>query len=157
MTATDWTNERVERLRALWLEGHSASAIARTLGDGATRSAVLGKLHRLGVRRPVAATPRHAAAPSKPARLAPPKRRSAAPRAQPGRPTVSPEPLTPLATLLSVRQGGCRWPCGEPGSNGLPVCGRPVSRGAYCACHAAVSYLGRRPTSLLSLAGLSEG
>ena len=45
-----WTDARVATLRKLWTEGHSASQIAKQLG-GVTRSAVLGKLHRIGAPR----------------------------------------------------------------------------------------------------------
>ena len=44
-----WTEERVERLSRLWLEGRSASQIAGELGEGVTRNAVIGKVHRLGL------------------------------------------------------------------------------------------------------------
>jgi GcrA cell cycle regulator len=43
-----WTDERVETLRAMWVEGKSASQIAKELG-GVTRNAVIGKVHRLGL------------------------------------------------------------------------------------------------------------
>ena len=41
-----WTDERVELLKQLWTEGHSASQIADRLG-GVSRNAVIGKVHRL--------------------------------------------------------------------------------------------------------------
>jgi GcrA cell cycle regulator len=44
-----WTDERVERLSALWLGGRSASQIAAELGEGVSRNAVIGKVHRLGL------------------------------------------------------------------------------------------------------------
>ncbi len=44
-----WTDERVEHLSRLWLEGRSASQIAAALGAGLTRNAVIGKVHRLGL------------------------------------------------------------------------------------------------------------
>ena len=44
-----WTDERVERLSRLWLEGLSASQIAADLGEGVSRNAVIGKVHRLGL------------------------------------------------------------------------------------------------------------
>jgi GcrA cell cycle regulator len=68
-----WTEERVEQLRKLWLEGLSASQIAGVLGDGITRNAVIGKVHRLklsGRAKPVSAAPRARPAP----RPAPPRR-----------------------------------------------------------------------------------
>lgn len=42
----NWTEERVELLKQLWAEGHSASQIAVKMG-GVTRNAVIGKAHRL--------------------------------------------------------------------------------------------------------------
>src|SRR5437899_1237256 len=44
-----WTDERVDQLKTLWTEGLSASQIARVLGEGITRNAVIGKVHRLGL------------------------------------------------------------------------------------------------------------
>ncbi len=44
-----WTDERVELLSQLWLEGRSASQISAVLGAGLTRNAVIGKVHRLGL------------------------------------------------------------------------------------------------------------
>ncbi len=43
-----WTDERVELLKKMWVEGQSASQIAKELG-GVTRNAVIGKVHRLGL------------------------------------------------------------------------------------------------------------
>jgi GcrA cell cycle regulator len=43
-----WTDDRVTVLKKLWLEGLSASQIAKQLG-GVTRNAVIGKVHRLGL------------------------------------------------------------------------------------------------------------
>lgn len=43
-----WTDERVELLKKMWIEGQSASQIAKELG-GVTRNAVIGKVHRLGL------------------------------------------------------------------------------------------------------------
>ena len=48
MTA-GWTEDRVGALKKLWLEGQSASQIAKQLGGGVTRNAVIGKVHRLGL------------------------------------------------------------------------------------------------------------
>ena len=44
-----WTDERVELLKKLWTEGLSASQIAGRLGNGVTRNAVIGKVHRLNL------------------------------------------------------------------------------------------------------------
>ena len=44
-----WTDDKVELLRQLWLDGRSASQISAALGHGLTRNAVIGKVHRLGL------------------------------------------------------------------------------------------------------------
>ena len=43
-----WTDERIDRLKAMWAEGSTASQIAEGLG-GVSRNAVIGKAHRLGL------------------------------------------------------------------------------------------------------------
>jgi GcrA cell cycle regulator len=43
-----WTDERIDRLKALWTQGMTASQIADELG-GVSRNAVIGKAHRLGL------------------------------------------------------------------------------------------------------------
>jgi hypothetical protein len=43
-----WTPERIETLKTMWAQGHSASEIAKGLG-GVTRNAVIGKVRRLGL------------------------------------------------------------------------------------------------------------
>ncbi len=56
-----WTDERVATLKKLWMEGLSASQIAGELGEGVTRNAVIGKVHRLklsGRAKPAASAPR---------------------------------------------------------------------------------------------------
>jgi len=74
-----WTDERVATLKKLWMEGLSASQIAGELGEGVTRNAVIGKVHRLklsGRAKPAASAPRArkprttSAAPSTPRRPA---------------------------------------------------------------------------------------
>ena len=79
MTA-GWTEDRVGALKKLWLEGQSASQIAKQLGGGVTRNAVIGKVHRLGLSG--------RATPSQPARTAAfrPARTRTTPPAQPSAP-----------------------------------------------------------------------
>lgn len=46
-----WTQERTETARKLWIEGKSASEIAKAIGD-VSRNAVIGKMHRIGAAGP---------------------------------------------------------------------------------------------------------
>lgn len=60
-----WTDERVELLKKLWMDGLSASQIAGELGEGVTRNAVIGKVHRLKLStraKPATSAPRPRAA-----------------------------------------------------------------------------------------------
>lgn len=43
----EWTDDVIDRLRALWLEGHSTAEIGRRLGI--SKNAVVGKAHRLSL------------------------------------------------------------------------------------------------------------
>jgi len=69
-----WTEERTERLKAMWTEGATASQIADELG-GVSRNAVIGKAHRLGLEaRPSPVKPgEEKETPKKAAKVAAPK------------------------------------------------------------------------------------
>ena len=151
-----WTEERVEVLKKLWAEGHSASQIAKELG-GVTRNAVIGKVHRLGLSG--RATPSRPV--KRPPRLARPK-----PRVQPDGSVVTPKPsrvaettlkssekaamlaaLPPqplsdgeAATILTLRDSMCKWPIGDPADPKFAFCGRKATCGPYCAEHAQLAF-----------------
>jgi GcrA cell cycle regulator len=142
-----WTDERVEVLKKLWLEGLSASQIAKQLG-GVTRNAVIGKVHRLGLSgraapsqptRPAFRTPR----PPRPASPAVTHRRAEAPRPEP-RPAPRPIPYVEepgTATVLTLGAHMCKWPIGDPASTEFTFCGRRAGdEGPYCVEHARVAY-----------------
>ena len=44
-----WTDEQIELLKTMWVQGKPASEIAMTIGSDVTRNAVIGKSHRLGL------------------------------------------------------------------------------------------------------------
>lgn len=114
-----WTEDRINQLKGLWPEGRSAETIARELGGGLTRDAVLGKVARLGLSR-------HSS--------------GARPGSQPRDRSGLQLPLDGMATILSVNRLQCRWPYGEPGTVDFSLCGRPPVRGAFCAAHSALAY-----------------
>jgi len=148
-----WTEDRVEVLKKLWAEGHSASQIAKELG-GVTRNAVIGKVHRLGLSgratpsRPVKRPPRLAR--PKPRVLADGTVKAPKPAAIPGLTAVAREEiehLEPLplddgetATVLTIRDSMCKWPIGDPADPKFAFCGRKANCGPYCAEHAKVAF-----------------
>jgi len=143
-----WTDERVETLKKLWLDGLSASQIAKQLG-GVTRNAVIGKVHRLGLSG--RATPSQ---PSRPAAFKaprPPRPISAPaprPRALEPKPAPLPAPRPPqipespgTATVLTLGAHMCKWPIGDPSSADFTFCGRRApEEGPYCEDHARLAY-----------------
>jgi GcrA cell cycle regulator len=156
-----WTDERVELLRKLWLDGLSASQIASELSNGITRNAVIGKVHRLGLsgraKAPAQATPRPR--PPKQIRSTPAPRQHApivrgnlafalAPRiveAQPQARVALEEVVIPMServTIMELRESMCRWPLGDPASPEFRYCGSeaPIGEGPYCTYHARVAY-----------------
>ena len=143
-----WTDDRVESLRKLWLDGLSASQIAKHLGGGLTRNAVIGKVHRLGLSgRATASQPNRVAfkpaRPPRPAAPTPPVLRRAEAIAPP-RPEPAPVAAveeTGSATVLTLDAHMCKWPIGDPSSDGFSFCGRGCQQGGpYCAHHAQLAY-----------------
>ncbi len=159
MTA-GWTEDRVGALKKLWLEGQSASQIAKQLGGGVTRNAVIGKVHRLGLsgRNKAAATPQlqKVRRPTRPAgstAATPPAPVNGAGFSH--APVQRPEPLTaqhepveeiviPFServTIMELRESMCRWPLGDPTTPEFRFCGQRAITGVpYCTHHARVAY-----------------
>jgi GcrA cell cycle regulator len=152
-----WTQERVELLRKLWLDGLSAAQVAAELGAGVTRNAVIGKIHRLGLaERGKAATaprPRAPRAPRTPAAESAARgpmimgnlALAAAPRIAPA-PVALPEEevvvqLSHRVTIMELRESMCRWPVGDPTTPEFRFCGGNADVGApYCRHHSGIAY-----------------
>ena len=136
----NWTDGAIEILKSMVADGHSAAEIARALGDGPTRSAVLGKIKRLRARGQMPALPMRQ---GERAIVERPKAATAAPRASyvPPAPIVEEDPLIlddgSHVTILTVSDKTCRWPIGDPCDADFHFCGRtPVSGKNYCEFHA---------------------
>ena len=156
----DWAGEKIANLRELWATDLSTAEIGKRMGI--SKSAVVGKAHRLnlparpspiagfvpgapkGPRKPPA--PKRAVGPT----LAPLASLSApvavpAPVHQP--PAPPPAPDMPVDTPLRWRGRveDCCWPIGEPGSRGFRYCDAPSEPGRpYCREHFDLSRLSRK-------------
>lgn len=143
MAESGWSDDRITTLKTLWLEGLSASQIAKQLG-GVTRNAVIGKIHRLGLSG--------RGQPSKPARLERPAaprvaRRPALTKASatvrsptpPSRPEPVPEGPGLVSSMSLLGAHACKWPIGDPKADGFSFCGRMAS-GPYCPAHKAQAF-----------------
>jgi GcrA cell cycle regulator len=154
-----WTDERVEQLRKMWLDGLSASQIANELAHGITRNAVIGKVHRLGLSGRVKSP---APAPARPRAKSQPEHAQHTPSAPIAHgnlavavealsvPAPAPRPaaeevVVPISErvgIMDLRESMCRWPLGDPASPEFRYCGArmQIGLGPYCAYHARIAY-----------------
>jgi len=153
-----WTDERVELLRKLWLDGKSASQIAAELENGITRNAVIGKVHRLGLsgRAKVAGATTPRPRPRPPALRQPmvrpctPMTRGATALAFELQPIQrrEAEPIEDIVaslaesvTIMELRESMCRWPLGDPTTAEFRFCGsKSDAGGSYCRHHSRLAY-----------------
>ena len=163
-----WTEEKVELLRQLWLDGKSASQISAALGAGLTRNAVIGKVHRLGLAGRARSPTAQCAASASGVVRAPAAARRATARpaahiagatmvrgntalalaaeadleAQPAR--LAEEIVVPMSlkvTIVDLKESMCKWPLGDPTSTEFRYCGSPAySSGPYCQHHGKLAY-----------------
>lgn len=133
-----WDDHEVEAMKGLYGDGLSMSQIARALGTGRTRNAVLGKLHRLGLVDPSRKMPRQ-------------PRVASAPRARnPHTPTPLSEPepaFEPMlvngepVTVFTITDQMCHWPIGDPLEPAFQFCGHaPMFDSPYCPFHRKIAY-----------------
>ena len=117
-----WTQEQIDKATELWLEGKSASFISTKVGK--TRNAVIGKLHRIGVKRTDS------------------KSKTAVSNKDQNATVLSEEKLKEeqKITLLALTEKTCRWPIGDPSTKNFWFCGKPVQLGKrYCTEHTDIA------------------
>lgn len=150
-----WTDERCDLLRELVPTGLSCSAIAVRMG-GMTRNAIIGKIHRLGLKGPPRVVSEASPEQREKWRRARANTRrkdqrqeyqirlhSAAPEVvEAPLPDPDPDVIPPTAcSLLDLTTETCRWPFGDPGTSGFAFCGGPTIDGlAYCVGHCRMAY-----------------
>jgi GcrA cell cycle regulator len=153
-----WTDERIALLKKMWKEGKSAADIAKTLGKGVTRNAVIGKAHRMGLSGRPSPIKKPTPAPKKEAakkESAKPVKKLAAPVVVSGvknnplsREVAEPRKMEKEAippgggvALIDLTERMCKWPIGDPREDDFTFCGRNIRPGTpYCPEHAAMAY-----------------
>jgi GcrA cell cycle regulator len=137
-----WNEERVAELKARWESGQTGKEICLTMG-ATSRSAVLGKAWRLGLRPRVKFTQLARNPHAKRIR-----KRTRPKKEQKGDVvmTEEPKPPTKLAKppkrFIALRMNECRFPISDdkPGPDML-CCGAPVLYGhPYCSHHFRIAY-----------------
>jgi len=167
--ASAWTDEIIESMKSLYNSGASSSQIAAALNQAYdtffAHNAVIGKLHRNGMRREADHSPQW----SRPRAT----RKTKAPRRVNQRRSVKWTPdkgIEPVKvpiefldmnqdaiaardyadsgipprqrkTLMQLRADDCRWPVGDPGKPGFFFCGGKKVKGLpYCGAHCPRAY-----------------
>jgi GcrA cell cycle regulator len=153
-----WTEERIEKLKQLYGEGLSFDQIATELGDGLTRNAAIGKVHRLGLplrgrwlggragkqeRKPREPRAKPRKAPPAPSWAVPTVPAAAPPKLEPVAPSVG-------LLLEELRPSHCRFALGgEAARAPYRFCARRVEPGlSWCAEHCRVVFTVRPPMGL---------
>ena len=129
-----WTKERMALLKKMWTQGKSAAEIAKKLGQGMTRNAVIGKAHRMGLSSGRPASAPKVAAPA-------PVKKAVAP-APVAKPQAKAAPSMPLKGKLP-----------EKGKTAAPVA--PVKKGAEKFEAAPLPAPGKKPLSKKEAGGIS--
>jgi GcrA cell cycle regulator len=160
---SDWTDERVERLKKLWADGLSASQVAAALGN-VGRSAVIGKIHRLKLWRTAPTKLKKSRGiefarkarndNDKPARPAKQQRPSAAIFALEPYREAPEEVAVPVAErrgLAQLPENNCHWPIGDPLKADFHFCNRTRVAGLpYCDVHCRRAYVPPEPRRVRS-------
>ena len=139
MNAPAWPDHDRIKVRELWADGETASAIGARMGR--TKNAVIGIVHRMdlparpsplhGPRAPRQGPPPRSIPRPPPATLAP---LASAPPPPPRPPSPPP---APRAGLIEP----CSWPCGDLRTPGFHYCNEPSMPGKpYCAPHHRIAY-----------------
>lgn len=151
-TTTFWTDERVAELKQRWAAGESCSQIATAMG-AASRNAIIGKVHRLGLCGRVYVKPVKGKRqePIKTDAVPRPKRNGKAKKMRTWQGveiTDLPIDQPTLPTWFEdLEDHHCRWPCSGEGLQTV-FCGDDAIKGLpYCARHCRMAYTpGRRIT-----------
>lgn len=147
----DWSERELSTLRTMWLGGYSAGLIAKEL-SGRSRSAVIGKVHRLDL--PKRAQPSRARKRKVPKTKRPRRVTATMPRSRPRglyrgatrqawrdkARAPEPEGLARNLKLMELGSCQCRWPVSGEKAETL-FCGAPTGdlTHSYCEHHEARS------------------
>jgi len=151
-----WTDERVVLLKRLWVEGKTAAEIAKLIGGGVTRNAVIGKAHRLKLSGRISPIQENArggnGVETGTARVVSSPRKSQKTNIAKvsNREIIAPVHFPAVqenycfgdgVSLVELKERMCRWPIGDPKDDGFKFCGGPSEEGIpYCNHHARVAY-----------------
>ena len=136
-----WNDEKIEKLKSLWSEGHTASQIAEMLGD-TTRNAVIGKAHRLKLETRI--TSKKTETRNQKEKDSPQENK----KEKLGRKAKFKALLLDKnfeeenpKKLEELSDDTCKWPIGHPYEESFYFCGRtPMEKFPYCKLHVLYAF-----------------
>ncbi|MBL4747510.1 MAG: GcrA cell cycle regulator [Magnetovibrio sp.] len=140
----EWTADRIKILIAHWEEGLPTSEIGRRLG--VTKNSVVGKVHRLGLKKRQSPIRQSAAGTAQPKKVKA-KAKEIVITNHKTAPVIpaAPKVVRPAGNVIRLEEltnSMCCWPEGEPGTAGFYFCGEPsIADKPYCAPHCARAYV----------------
>lgn len=154
-----WTANRIEQLKDFWFKGRSAGEISTLFDEAVSRSAVIGKIHRLGIQRRPGALHVNAKKSTKTrqagmAKVIAREFHTSVVWSRPAKPSLRDVTLEPVAevidlpiplhqrkTISTLTPTCCRWPVGDPQAADFHFCGATKPPGlSYCQTHAQRAY-----------------
>ena len=136
-----WTPERENKLRALWKKGHTASQIAKLIGN-TTRNAVIGKAHRLNLEARAISRKPTSKINEKNTNIPEIKTQKLGRKARFKALLLDKnfEPENPKQ-LEELTDETCRWPIGHPYEKKFYFCGRKsIEKFPYCKLHVLYAF-----------------
>jgi len=150
-----WTQELIDQLKALNARRLSCAEVAKRLNI--SRSAVIGKLHRLGICQTMEQVKvarahkrelKQANKPPRPDRFVAGSRFPTCSPIDPDSGMLPTERVIDLPVevpavgvpLFALEPEHCRWPIGNPKEADFVFCGAAMRDGSYCSHHARIAH-----------------
>ena len=116
-----WTEDKIKKLKKLWMAGKATAEIAKNLGM--SKNSIIVKVHRLNL----TTRPSPIKTEVKQKKKAPPKK-------------------VGIVRLMDLKINTCRWPIGDPKDEDFHFCGEQTVTGKpYCLTHCQEAYLNMAP------------
>ncbi|MCY4184351.1 MAG: hypothetical protein OXC82_14345 [Rhodobacteraceae bacterium] len=133
-----WTTQQVNKAVNMWKEGKTATEISNKISK--SRNAVIGKLNRLGVKKPNSDAANEASSNKDENKATDDK----VDERLNGRSTGDlrgAQLEDQRLSLLYLNEKTCRWPIGDPSTKNFWFCGKPtLLNKRYCAQHSELAF-----------------
>lgn len=136
-----WSPERLEFVKDKWMKGWTATQIAKELGEGISRNAVIGKVHRLGLKRDSDLAERIKRHHAKKNGEAGARSRTRKKAVLPAAVIMPPDETNEGITIMELKNLSCRAIIGLGSDKMARYCGYETEQGkSFCPWHYSLYY-----------------